>query len=139
MSMAQTFIGGGFVVGIATAFTQVIAPDPTFLTVHEVSYSAGQITAKRTVNDPHTIADWRVTIVGRNEYAPTCQTVPGNAQNEGWSRYEAGYSETTMSVDEWVGQAGCYDQLTPGPYDMFVNWTPRDGRPPAYKTLRFVK
>lgn len=139
MSLSQTILGGGVVVGLVTAVLQSVAPDASFMLAHEISYTAGQVTARRTIEGPDTIADWRVTIVGTDGASPVCSTVPGDDLHQGWSWYVSGYSESVMSVDDWVGQVGCYEGMASGEYTMFMNWTPRDGRPPAYTSTTFTK
>ena len=110
-----------------------LIPDPQkpFMDVHKMEYSDGQVFAERTVLSPVRIADWRVTVVANGVTAPSCQTVPGMDLHEGWSKYEPGTRNSSMSLDEWVGDPGCFDRLTPGSHTMFVTWTPRDDSPPV--------
>jgi hypothetical protein len=140
MNAITATLGGTVLAGIALLVTNPLYPDETFLTVHQMRYSDGQVYATRTVHGDVTVADWRVTIVGEDRHAPYCQTVPGTDINEGWSIYNySEASETSWPLDIWVGDAGCADRLTEGNYTMFVTWTPRDGTPTVHAATKFTR
>ena len=117
------------------AYTQVIP----FMKVHRVVFADGQVTAVRTIRRDMR-ADWVVTIVGVAADDPACRTIPDNDGNVGWSDYKAKWNRQvrTMPLDQWVGDPGCLERLTPGVYPMFVTWTPRDGTRPVSTGTQIV-
>lgn len=131
-------------VGVAIGLSLVsllwaVVPEFTFLRVHEMRVSGDQVIVTRTIRR-EVIADWRVTVVGLTDESPSCQTVPGKKENEGWSHYKPkSKGEDVFSVDVWAWDIGCYERLTEGEYRMFVTWTPRDGTPPVTKSTGFTK
>lgn len=118
-----------------------LTPIGPYMVVHSVKVDGGgDVTADRTVRRL-AIADWRVTIVpdAPNMDAPSCQTIPGQALNEGWSKYSIDAGERTMPLDAWVGDPGCWGRLPSGTQHHFVTWTPRDGSPPVVWRGTFEK
>lgn len=121
-----------------TALIFMAVPEKPFLEVNALDVVGDEVIVERRINAPKTIADWRVTIVRHDKQEPACQTIPGPKLHEGWSVYEESENNVkVMSLDVWVGDTGCYDRLTPGTYDMFITWTPRDGRNPVPQTVTF--
>lgn len=113
------------------------APQP-FMTIHSMEYADGHVYVDRTVEEPHRVADWRVTVVSTEEDAPSCQTVAGPELHQGWSDYDAGRTQNSFTLDVWVGDEGCADRLSDGEYLMFVTWTPRDDTPPVTAKTRMT-
>jgi hypothetical protein len=141
MSIGQT-IAGIAAIGVAAQATLfgvgALIDEPRYMTVHKMAVLGPDVEVERTVHRK-AIADWRVTVVSALREGPSCQTVPGPVRDQGWSLYHAGTGGTTMSVDEWAGDPGCFDRLDPGDYFMFVTWTPRDGTPPVVARADFKK
>ena len=132
------FGGGMFAIGFAAV--SAFMPEEPFLTVHSIEMTAdGIVTPIRTINHDPNIADWAVTVVGMGEGAPSCGTAPGPEEHQGWSRYAPGQIVDPMPLDEWVGDPGCWDRLTPGQYVEYTTWTPRDGTDPVTWRREFRK
>ena len=151
IASGNTLFGGAIIAGALYLLTEPFSLSPSpFMTVHRMEYLQGTVHVERTIRVPQNtvgeevidrpiIADWRVTGVGEGANSPTCQTVPGPKQHEGWSTY--GVTERKQQsflLDEWVGDPGCADRLTPGDYTMFVTWTPRNGSDPVARVHRFI-
>lgn len=117
-----------------------IWPEAPFLEVEGMDYVGGRVVVTRQINEPNTIADWRVTVVSAEGKAPSCATIPGDLEHEGWSEYTAQpMSENDFSIDVWVGDKGCLERLVAGDYNMYVTWTPRDGRSPVTAKTSFTR
>lgn len=113
--------------------------EPAFLEVHDLRVVDETVFVERSYNANGTeIADWRVTILGEDQDAPFCQTIAGPEEHQGWSRYYGPDSaERNMHLDIWTGDTGCSSRLTPGRYQMFVTWTPRNGSSPVTAYAEF--
>lgn len=139
MSWIANSLGAATGLGIAGVLA-LVWPEPPFLTVDSLRVSGSDVLVARTIPGPKGIADWRVTIVRNGKAEPVCQTIPGTMLHEGWSVYEPTMSkERAIAMDVWVGDPGCYDRMTPGEFDMFTTWTPRDGRSPVAHYYHFEK
>lgn len=79
-------VGVGMVFGVAASL-----PEPDFLKVLELEATAqgASVRVVREIKGPSVVADWRVTIVGMDDNAPSCATIPGPRLHEGWSDYRA--------------------------------------------------
>lgn len=134
MSATHTYLAAGAVaVALNGLVSWILPPADDFMTVHDVVYSNGTITAERTIIEGG-VADWRVTIVSNTDKPPTCNTNAGPGLHEGWSDYAASERGVrSMPLDVWVGDDGCLARLRmhPGTYTQYVTWTPRDGRDPV--------
>jgi hypothetical protein len=132
-------IGGAIFAGINGASDLFLGPE-RFMEVGSVEYSNGIVSAERIIHVDRIVADWRVTIVGVEQDAPLCQTVPGAALHHGWSIYRGNDPiHTEMSLDDWVGDSGCADRLENGEHMMFITWTPRDGSEPVSTITTFER
>ncbi|MGB0903078.1 hypothetical protein [Halocynthiibacter sp.] len=131
-------IAGGIIA--INAAIGAILPTPAFLEVHDMTVVGDQVRVVRSVPGPAGVADWTVVVVADATDAPSCQTVSGPLLHQGWSKYSASPKrEISMHLDVWVGYEGCYDKLAAGKHDMFVTWTPRDGRPVVSARTTFTK
>lgn len=140
MNSFASVVGGALVGGFVYLATNPLFPETPFLTVNSLFYSDDHVFVERTIPGPLVVADWRVTVVGKDAASPFCQTTPGPNMHEGWSAYHPSpKSITDMSLDVWVGDPGCNARLTPGDYTMFITWTPRDGRAPVVHVSTFTK
>lgn len=136
MSTSNMVVGAVMVAGALQLAVSALVPRVDFLTVHDIHYeNNGVILADRTINRG-VVADWRVTVVPDDRDGPICNTVPGSGIHEGWSAYQRSpRTVRRFTIDEWVGDPGCYERLNKGElYGMYVAWTPRgeDG-PVSYK------
>lgn len=132
-------LGGAIFAGINGASDFVLGPEH-FMRVISVEYSNDIVSAERTIHVERGVADWRVTIVGVDQDAPLCQTIPGAALHHGWSIYRS--DDPTLSemhLDDWVGDIGCAGRLESGNYTMFMTWTPRDGSDPVSEIKTFER
>lgn len=132
------------IAGAATALVMVFgvftATAPPFLKVDGFDIRGEQVTVTRTVHGKGIVADWRVIIVKSGAPNPVCQTKAGPNMHQGWSVYSSKDSATqTFTIDDWVGDAGCYDRMPAGEYTQYVTWTPRGPEQPVRFTYTFKK
>lgn len=108
-------------------------PQKPFMTVYEMTVVQDRVRVDRQISGDMAVpADWLVTVVSKTQDAPSCQTVTGPELHQGWSVYKPSErAVTAFSLDEWVGDPGCYKGLIAGAYHMFVTWTPRNDRLPV--------
>ena len=130
--------GGAFGAAVVAAFWALL-PTPAYYKVYDM-----RVVGDRTIIDSRirrdVIADWRVTVVRAGEDGPSCSTLPGPDEHQGWSHYaKRPRGETTFPIDVWVGDPGCWDRLGSGAHLMYVTWTPRDGTPPVTASTEFSK
>lgn len=139
-TLVATTLGAVFFVAV-NSFADFVSPPPKpFLEVSSMEFADGRVVATRQINAPDTIADWRVTVVSTSGKAPSCATIPGPREHEGWSEYTAQpMGQNDFSLDVWVGDEGCLERLVAGEYNMYVTWTPRDGRSPVTAKSTFTK
>lgn len=129
---------------ITTSIAVSILRDPysqrPFMRVESITVDDGVVTAIRDITaqgDP-IVADWTVVVVPVNAQEPVCQTVPGQNLDQGWSIYrQMAPRESTMSLDDWVGDPGCWAELGNGLHDMFVTWSPRAEYSPVRYHIQF--
>ena len=130
--------GGAFGAAIVAALWAAL-PSPAYYKVHDMRVIGSNAVIESTIRRP-VVADWRVTVVRSGEDGPSCSTIPGPREHEGWSHYEPRpRTEKTFPVDIWVGDPGCWDRLRPGEHLMYVTWTPRDGTGPVTAQAKFSK
>lgn len=112
-------------------------PTRPFMTVHSVTIGDDfRVYSDRTVDYP-VIAEWMVAVVPEDQDGPSCRTIPGSKEGEGWNDYVVGRHVTDWTIDKWVGDPGCESRLEDEKYRMFITWTPHDGTPPASYSLEF--
>ena len=141
MTYLNPILGATTGLMVAWLVASAVPPAP-FIEVHSTEVVGDQVFVERTVNGPgRAIADWRVTVVNVETDQPYCQTFAGQELHEGWSVYTpVDRGLISMSLDDWVGDEGCYERLTPDvEYVMLVTWTPRDERDPVTDRRRFIK
>lgn len=135
MSYINLAIGSLAFAGALQVAISSITPTAKFMTVHSVDMIGDQVQTIRSVHvrgPGEVVADWSVVVVGEDMDAPSCATIHGPSLHEGWSRYkDKSRSPSTMSLDVWVNDPGCYERLRTGDYKMHHTWTPRDGSPPV--------
>lgn len=135
MSLSHTSIGIGIFVFLGSTVSQAWLPDPAFMSVKNVTFDGGMVTADRVVRQEMD-AGWQVVIKRKGEYTPVCITEADAANGIGWSTYSPDDKQPqSFTVDEWVGQDGCALRVAQsGSYEAYHSWTPQDGS----KTVLYV-
>lgn len=138
MHSLNIILGGTVVAGLLTAITAPLFGDPKFMTVRSVDFSGGTVIADRWVQK-ETVADWQVVITPINDNGPVCVTEAQPDNGIGWAMYSKTQGDVrSFTVDEWVGQEGCWDQLSGGgKFVAYHLWNPRDGSPPVEYVSKF--
>lgn len=128
------------IIGFSLVWTvdDLIAPQAPFMSISELDVIGSNVRSVRQIREPDRISDWQVLVFELDGNAPLCETFSGPEEGQGWSYYEAGYYERLMTLDDWVGDEGCYDRLEPGIYGMSVTWTPRDSSPAVNAYTEFT-
>ena len=134
----------GVLSGLLSGWAIIPTPEHEFMTVHSITQMGKMVVPSRTVygsvDGQAVLADWRVTVVPIGEDAPTCNTIPGPALHEGWSKYDpSAPPKEPMTLDKWVGDPGCWKRLPPGEYFESTTWTPRDGSKAITYRRTFIK
>lgn len=116
MSLTQTLAGIGVIAGGLVALTGVVIPKVPPIEVHVLEYEAGMVHQDRTVTTDAEFfhASWVAQI----------QDSGGRVicTGEGSWPYSAGTRIVDIPLDEWVGDEGCLDRLTAGPYTPIASW-----------------
>lgn len=141
MSVLQMAIGTTVLAGFATVAIQAIEvpKSPQFLDVIKIEQDGETVLPTRRFNVDGN-ANWKVTISTPGGGSLICWTRPGPVPDQGWSTYEKTTEETItpMSLDDWVGDPGCYSRLTVGQeYKEIATWAPWGPYAPIKYTRTF--
>ena len=116
MSLTHTVAGVGVIAGGLVALTGLVIPEVPPIEVHALQYEAGVIHQDRTVTteSEYFFASWRAEIKDQSGLI-VCE-------GGGTWNYTAGQFVAAIPLDVWVGDEGCLERLTAGPYTPIASW-----------------
>ena len=99
-------LGTGVIVSSALIFIGSATPEVK-IDVTDLSYEAAHMKQTRIVTgQAPVIARWEAEILDGNTREVVCE-------GSGYWPYPVGERTARLPLDEWVGEAGCYDSLDP--------------------------